>query len=127
MNILKKMHAVRDSLYCSRALQTLLPGGGRDKAGRKLLRAELWEDAEKHYVQALQSHPGRVLFLERAAIAKLKSGKFAEAEAIFAGLAADYPGVPRFAFHLAQILLGGERTTKPSPCLTGLFCTHPIL
>ncbi len=86
-----------------------MSGGGKDKAGKKLLRAKLWGAAEKYYDQALALHPDKVLFLERAAFLKRKMGKYVDSEMIFTGLASNYPGVPRFAFHLAKILVEGGK------------------
>lgn len=106
MNIWEKIRVLRDCLYCSRILQVMLPGGGKDKIGKKLVRGKLWKDAEDHYEQALRLFPERILFRERAAIAKLNQGKYADAEAVFAKLLARYPGVSRFALYLAQSLHG---------------------
>jgi hypothetical protein len=98
----EKIRGYFNELYCSRAWQKITPGGTLDRAGRKLIRAKRWNDAEKYYEHALAKHPGKVLFLERLAFLKRKTTKNGETKIILHELARKYPGVNRFSTYIQK-------------------------
>lgn len=119
MRLLKTLKRISHTAYCSRGWQIVSRGGIKDKAGKKLIRSELWLDAEKYYERLAARYPKK-FFSRRGLRSSSKSWESLPRQKQFLlNWRQNIPEFRDFRFIWRQFSSRGEKPAGLLKCLNG--------